>query len=153
MVRGARSSLIPPYSVIACSIVFFWSISVRQLICTVLPSMAADIDVSNSAAGILVSTMLLGYTAGSWLSGWLPGSRKLRILAGVLLSIPSSVFFSFAPTYSLLLLSGVLLGFGVGIYLPLGLSLMVEVGDATSRKGYYLALHEASATFATFGGS
>lgn len=143
----------PPYSVIACSIVFFWSISVRSLISAVLPSMAADINLSSSAAGILVSVMLLGYTAGSWLSGWLPGSRKLRILAGVLLSIPSAVFFSFAPTYWLLLISGVLLGFGVGVYLPLGLSLMVELGDATGRKGYYLALHEASATFATFAGS
>ncbi|HEX2923787.1 MAG TPA: hypothetical protein VHS28_07160, partial [Chloroflexota bacterium] len=102
-VRGARSSLIPPYSVIACSIVFFWSISVRSLISAVLPSMAADITLSSSAAGILLSVMLLGYTAASWSAGWMPGSRKLRILVGVLISIPSAVSFSLAPTYELLL--------------------------------------------------
>jgi MFS family permease len=143
----------PPYAVIACSIVFFWSISVRSLIFAVLPGMAAGMDLSSSAAGLVVSLMALGYTAASWSAGWLPGRRKTRILAGVLLSIPAAILFALAPNYGLLLLSGVLLGVGLGVYLPLGLALMVEVGGSTGRKGYYLALHEASATFGTFGGS
>jgi len=150
---GHGSSSMPPYAVIACSIVFFWSISVRSLIFAVLPNMAAGLDLSSSAAGVVVSAMLMGYTAASWSAGWLPGSRKTRILVGVLLSIPAAVLFSIAPNYGLLLLSGVLLGAGLGVYLPLGLSLMVEVGNSTGRKGYYLGFHEASATLATFGGS
>ncbi len=150
---STHHSLIPPYSVIACAVVFFWSISVRSLIYAVLPSLASDVSLSSSAAGVLVSIMLLGYTAASASSGWIPGSRKQRILVGVLISIPAAACFSFAPNYWLLLLAGVLLGMGVGVYLPLGLSLMVEIGDATGRKGYYLAIHEGSATFATFAGS
>ncbi len=146
------AGLIPPYSVIACSVVFFWSISIRAIVYTVMPTIAADLQLSSSVAGLAIALMLLGYCVGSWAAGWLPISRKRRILAGVLLSILGASLFGMAGGLSILLLAGLLVGLGVGVYLPLGLALLVEVGGST-RRAYYLAVHEVAATVGSFSGS
>ncbi|MGE5619359.1 MAG: MFS transporter [Sphingomonadaceae bacterium] len=148
--RGARP--IPPYAVIACSVVFFWSISVRAIIYTVMPTIAADLQLSNAVAGLVISGMLLGYCAGSWWAGWLPSHRKNRIVAGVLLSVAGAILFGTASHLVLLLAAGFLVGLGVGIYLPLGLALLVEVGGSR-RKAYYLSVHELAATLGSYAGS
>ena len=147
-----KAGLIPPYAVIACSIVFFWSISVRALIYTVMPTIASDLLLSSSVAGLVISGMLLGYCAGSGPAGWLPISRKNRILVGILLSLVGAVLFSVAREFPPLLVAGFLVGIGVGIYLPLGLALIVEAGG-TSRRAYYVSIHEVFATVASFSGS
>lgn len=146
------TGLIPPYGVVACSVVFFWSISVRSLLYTVMPTIAADLQLSSSVGGIAIATMLLGYCAGSWFAGWLPGRRKGRILAGILLSLPGAALFSVAGSLWVLLGAALLVGLGVGIYLPLGLALIVDAGGE-GRRAYYMAIHELAATLASFSGS
>lgn len=154
-IRGSGSAtsagLLPPYAVIACSVVFYWSISVRALIYTLMPAVAADLGISSATAGVAIAGMLLGYCAGSWIAGWLPGSRKSRILAGVLLSLPSAALVSIAGNVWMLLAAALMVGFGVGIYIPLGLALIVDVGRG--RAAGYMAFHEFSATLASFSGS
>lgn len=97
-----EAGLIPPYAVIACSVVFFWSISIRAIIYTVMPTIAADLQLSSAMAGLVIAAMLLGYCVGSWWAGWLPFDRKNRIVAGVLLSVVGAALF------------GVLLDLGLG---------------------------------------
>ena len=152
VVEGRKGGLVPPYAVIACSAVFFWSISIRVMVYTVMPTIANDLRLSSSAAGLAIAGMLLGYCAGSWLAGRIPASRKNRILGGILLSLLGTVLFSMAGSLEFLLGAGVLLGLGTGVYLPLGLSLVVEAGG-TSRGAYYLSLHEIAATAASFTGA
>jgi MFS family permease len=147
-----KRGIIPPYVVIACSVVFFWSISVRALIYTVMPTIAGDLGLSSSEAGLAISLMLLGYTGGSWLAGWLPISRKRRILAGLLLSLLGAALLGTARSLPALLAAAPAVGLGVGVYLPLGLSLLVEAGGAT-RGAYYVAVHEVAATLGSFSGS
>ena len=143
---------LPPYGVFACSAVFFWAISLRALVYTVMPTVAADLNLSSSAAGMVIASMLLGYVLASWFAGWLPGTRKARILAGTALSIPSAVMLATAPNVAVLLFASVLTGLGIGVYLPLGLSLIIELGGS-SRRARYVAFHEVSATLASFVGS
>ena len=143
---------LPPYGVFACSVVFFWVISLRSLVYTVMPTVAADLNLSSSAAGMVIASMLLGYGVASWFAGWLPGSRKARVMGGIVLSIPSAVMLATAPNVGVLLLASVLTGLGIGVYLPLGLSLIIELGG-TSRRARYVAFHEVAATFASFIGS
>ena len=147
-----RRSFLPPYAVIACSVVFFWSISIRALIYTLMPAIATELQLSSSVAGIVIATMLLGYSGGSWLAGWLPGSLKARIMGGVALSLPAAAVVSGASNVVVLVCAALLVGFGVGIYIPLGLALLVEVGSR-GRKAYYMAFHEGAATLASFCGS
>ncbi len=146
------AGLIPPYAVIACSLVFFWSISVRAVIYTVMPTIAGDLLLSSAVAGLVISGMLLGYCAGSGPAGWLPISRKNRILVGLSLSLLGAALFSMARDFPVLLVAGFLVGTGVGIYLPLGLALLVEVGG-TTRRAHYMAIHEVAATLGSFSGS
>src|SRR5450756_306090 len=120
--------LLPPYGVVACSVVFFWAISLRALVYTVMPTVAADLNLTSSAAGMVIASMLLGYGTASWFAGWLPGTRKARVLGGIALSIPSAVILATAPNVGVLLFASVLTGLGIGVYLPLGISLIIELG-------------------------
>ncbi|MHB8993506.1 MAG: MFS transporter [Chloroflexota bacterium] len=147
-----EAGLIPPYAVIACSVVFFWSISIRAIIYTVMPTIAADLQLSSAMAGLVIAAMLLGYCVGSWWAGWLPFDRKNRIVAGVLLSVVGAALFAVAGHLLVLLGAGFLVGLGVGIYLPLGLALLVEVGGSR-RQAYYLSVHELAATLGSYSGS
>lgn len=155
---GATSDLtvsrmpLVPYVVFACSLVFFWSISARALIYTLMPTIANDLGFSSSVAGLVISVLLFGYGAGGWSTGWLPGSRKTRILAGVLLSLPATAAMS--QVNGFLSAAGVafVLGYGIGVYLPLGMALIVDVGHG-GRGAAYMSIHEFSATLASFTGS
>ena len=144
--------LFPPYVVVACAAIFFWSISMRFVIYNLMPALAADLALSGSMAGILTSSLLLGYTGGSWASGWLPGSRKGRILWGSILSLPAVVAMSFSRELWQLSAAALITGFGVGIYLPLGVALIVEAGGR-GKRARYLSFQEVSAALASFGGS
>ena len=144
--------LLPPYGVVACSVVFFWAISLRALVYTVMPTVAADLNLTSSAAGMVIASMLLGYGTASWFAGWLPGTRKARVLGGIALSIPSAVILATAPNVGVLLFASVLTGLGIGVYLPLGISLIIELGGS-NRRARYVAFHEVAATLASFVGS
>lgn len=141
-----------PYALLACSAIFFWSISIRAVVYTVMPAVAADLGLSSSVAGLVISALLLGYTLASSSAGWLPGSVKTRVLVGMAFSLPCVVLFALAPSLLLLFVGAALTGLGIGVYLPLGLTVVVEMGGA-NRKALYLSIHEVAATLASFGGS
>lgn len=147
-----KAGLLPPYGVLACSAVFFWSLSVRALIYTLMPTIAADLRLSSSLAGTALAGLLLGNSMGNWVAGWLPGSRKRRVMVAILVSLPVAVLMSAVHDFWALLVASAALGLSLGIYLPLGLSLVVEAGGA-DRKARYISVHETGATLASFSGS
>lgn len=148
----AGRGLLPPFVVFACSTVFFWSISFRFVLYNLMPVISADLGLSASMAGIVISGLLLGYTSGTWLAGWLPGSRKGRVLGGVMLTIPAVIAMSYSRELPVLLVSAATAGFGAGIYLPLGVSLIFEAGGR-DRGARYMSVQEVFAALASFGGS
>lgn len=152
LAKPASRAPFPPYVVLACSLVFFWSISVRALVYTVMPTIASNLRLTSSAAGAVVATMLLGYCAGGWASGWLPGSRKARILVGVAISLPATAAFSQVSAFFPSLVASLALGLGIGLYLPLGMALLVDAGRG-GRSAAYMSVHELAATLGSFSGS
>lgn len=141
-----------PYVIFALSAVFFWSISSRAMVYTLMPTIAADLGFSSSAAGFVIAAMLLGYTTGSWIAGWLPGTRKTRMVGGVAASVPAAALLSQTGDLVLSLVASLGLGLGLGIYIPLGLALIVDVGRG-GRRAVYIAIHELAATLGSFSGS
>src|SRR5512146_1267181 len=141
-----------PYAVIACSVVFFWSLSIRTIIYTAMPVIAGEMQLSSSVAGMVLSGLLLAICVAGWSAGWLPGSRKARILAGVILSLPGVVVASVALDVWALTGACVLVGLGVGVYRPLGLSILIAAGG-TTQKARYIAVHETAAALASFAGA
>lgn len=146
-----EGGLLPPYPVVACLVIFFWSISIRALLYALMPAIAADLRLSSSVVGVVVASLLLGYCAGMWSAGWIPGSRKARILGGLLLSVVAVGVLSLANDLWGLLVAAPLLGLGLGVYLPLGLGLLVDAGGRRKRARY-MSFHEASASLGNFGG-
>jgi MFS family permease len=141
----------PPYVVWACSAVFFWSISFRFVVYNLMPVVATDLGLSDAVAGVVLSGMLLGYTAGSWLSGWMPGSRRSRILWGTAATLPAMVAVALSRDLLPLISAAAVAGFGAGVYLPLGMAMIVEAGGRHHRVRY-LSVMEVSAVLASFGG-
>jgi MFS family permease len=148
----ARRGLLPPYAVLACSALFFWYLSLRALVYTIMPTVAANLGLSTSLASIVIAVQLLAYCISSWFAGSLPGSRKARVLAGALITLPAVVIVALSPNLWTLLPAAALTGFGMGVYIPLGISLIVEMGGR-HRSALYLAIHEVAATLGAFGGS
>jgi MFS family permease len=153
---GARGrgegGLVPPYVVWACSAVFFWSISFRFVLYNLMPVIATDLELSDAMAGIVLSALFLGYAAGSWFAGWLPGSRRSRILWGTVATLPAMAAAALSRDLALLMVAVTGAGFGAGVYLPLGIAMIVEAGGR-HRRARYLSTQEVAAGLASFGGS
>ena len=146
---GRDGGLVPPFAVVACCVVFFWSLSIRSLIYTVMPTVSADLGLSASAVGIVIAALLCAYCFGSWIAGWMPGSRKSKILWGVGSSALGGVLYSLSPSYPMLLAAAPVVGLGVGLYLPLGLGILVDLGG----KASYMVEHEVAASLGNFAGA
>jgi predicted MFS family arabinose efflux permease len=142
----------PPYAVIACSVLFFWSISIRYLVYAMMPTIADDLRLSSSVAGLVIAGSLFGYCVGSWLAAWSPLCRKRTIIAGAFASLLGAALFPLSGSLTSIMVMGFVIGVGTGVYLPLGLTLLLEAGGST-RKGYYLSIHEMSASIASFTGA
>jgi MFS family permease len=143
---------VPPYVVWACSAVFFWSISFRFVIYNLMPVIATDLELSDAMAGFALSGLMLGYTAGSWLAGWLPGGRRERILWGTAATLPAVMLMALSRDLVPLVAAAAVAGFGAGVYLPLGIAMIVEAGGRFNRARY-LSVMEIAAALASFGGS
>src|SRR2546423_1277533 len=107
-----------PYAVIACPIVFFWSISIRTVFYTLLPAIALQFALSNAEGASLASVMQLGYCAGLFGAGWLPGTRPQRIVAGIVLSLVGVVILWAASAVPVIAAGAITIGLGLGCYLP-----------------------------------
>lgn len=141
-----------PYAVIACSVVFFWVISLRAYLFTVLPTIAADLAMSAGTAGALVGLTSLGYTAVVWSAGFLPGRPKRVILAGVAASLLGLAAVGLAPGREALFAAAILAGAGGGVYLPLGLAIIVGA-SRPGQRSRNMGVHEVSATAGYFCGA
>jgi len=141
-----------PYAVVACAVLFLWVISLRTYLATVLPTIAADLDLSVGLAGALISVLALGYCLAVWGVGFLPGSRKRRVLLGALFSLACAVAIALAPGPAAIFAAFLATGLGLGCYLPLGLAIIVEVSPP-GRQARNMTLHELMATAGFVSGS
>jgi predicted MFS family arabinose efflux permease len=123
------------------------------MIAPLIPSMAADLNVGASAAGLLVTAFALAYALSSPVLTALAGNydrRRLLILAMAAFAIANMVAWS-AKNYWWLMGARVLLAFAAGLYVPnanaLAGSLVVP-----ERRGRALAIVNGGTTMAiTFG--
>lgn len=141
-----------PYPILACSVVFFWIISFRAYLFTVLPTIAADLGLTPAAAGLLVGATSLAYCLVVWGTGFIPARRQRLILVGTLLSTLGMVGVAAAPSPFVLYVAAVVAGAAAGVYLPLGLALIVDA-SAPNRRSRYMGLHEMMATTGYFAGA
>jgi MFS transporter, DHA1 family, inner membrane transport protein len=141
-----------PYAVIACSIMFFWIISLRAYLFTVLPTIAADLGLSPSAAGALIGLTALSYCLVVWAAGFLPGRRKRVIQIGTFVSLLAMAGVALAPGAVGLYGAAILAGAGSGVYLPLGLAIVVEA-SRHGQRSRNMSVHELMAAGGYFGGA
>ncbi|MCL4467151.1 MAG: MFS transporter [Chloroflexi bacterium] len=140
-----------PYAVVACALMMSWAMGVRSSFFTVMPSLAADVGLTTGAAGVLIGAQSVGYCLAMWGVGFLPGRRKVRVLAGAALSVLLINAVALAPDASLLYPLAFLSGAGAGFYLPLGLSIVTEVSPP-ARRARDMSFHEVFATIGHLGG-
>ena len=141
-----------PYAVIACTIVFFWVISLRAYLFTVLPTIAADLGLSPSAAGALIGLVSLGYCAALWSAGFLPGKCRRVIVAGMAASVIALLGVALSPGPAALYAAATVAGLGSGVYLPLGLAIVVGV-SRPGRRSRNMSVHELASTAGSFCGA
>ncbi len=141
-----------PYAVIACSIIFFWVISLRAYLFTVLPTIAAELGILAGAAGMIIAATSFGYTLAMWSAGFLPGRPRRVIFLGIGVSILAMVGVGLAPGLWPLFLFSVVAGVGSGVYLPLGLAIIVGA-SRPERRARSMSLHEVAASAGYFAGA
>ncbi|MHB9089975.1 MAG: MFS transporter [Chloroflexota bacterium] len=141
-----------PYAVIACSIAFFWVISLRAVLFTVLPTIAVELGMSAGAAGALIGLTSLGYTSVVWAAGFLPGRRKRVMQIGIAVSLLAFIGVALSPWPVALYATAILAGAGSGVYLPLGLAIIVGASPAGQRSRN-MSVHEVMATAGYFCGA
>ncbi len=140
-----------PYQVTACAVMFFWILSLRAYFFTVMPSVAAEFSLSVGTAAALISAISLGYCLAMWGVGFLPGSRKARVLLGVGASTLCTVAMALAPTVPILFATAFAAGFGLGFYLPLGLAIIADASEP-GRRARNMSLHEIAASAGNIAG-
>jgi fucose permease len=81
------------------------------------PYLQQHFDLSESEVGMLVTMVSIGNIVGSLLMGFYATrfSQRSRLIAGFILNIGSLLGMSFFPQWSLILLSGLMTGFGSAI--------------------------------------
>ncbi|MHB1134172.1 MAG: MFS transporter [Chloroflexota bacterium] len=140
-----------PYAVIACSLMMCWAMGVRSSFFTVMPKLATEVGLSTGAAAALIGAQSVGYCLGMWGIGFVPGTRKRRVLVGAVVSLVFIVAVTLAPNAALLYPLAFLSGLGAGFYLPLGLSILADASQPHQRARNQ-GLHELFATFGHMGG-
>lgn len=133
--------------VVACSVMFFWSVSFRSLFFSLVPEIAGEFNLSPTQSGFLVSSFFSGYVIAVWTAGYVPGSRRFTIATGFGLSILAILVFYMMKSPTLLYLFGPVGAFGVGLYLPRGLALLSEFSTSRTR-GRNMSIHEIAANLA-----
>src|SRR4029078_10918335 len=120
------------------------------VIAGLLPSIAADLQISVSAAGQLVTAYALTYAVGSpILAVWLNNIDRRTVLALALTTfIAGNLAAMMASNYALLLASRMLMALGSGLCMPTALAVSVAVA-APERRGRAVALVTSGLTVAT----
>ncbi len=119
------------------------------MIAPLIPSMAADLSVGVSSAGLLVTAFALAYAVSSPVLTALTGNydrRRLLILAMAAFAIANMVAWS-AKNYWWLMGARVLLAFAAGLYVPNANALAGSL-VAPERRGRALAIVNGGTTMA-----
>ncbi|MDB5776893.1 MAG: transporter of the superfamily [Herbaspirillum sp.] len=109
----------------------------------VLGSIKAEFALSTAQTGLLASASFLGMLLGAAVAGLLADKfgRKPIFQISMIFWGVGSLLCAFAPDVTWLMAFRVLLGFGMGMEFPIGLSMVSEIVPAKSR-GKYVALLE-----------
>ncbi len=129
------------FSIIATA--WFFDSMDLGLMTFVLGSIKAEFGLSASQAGLLASSSFLGMFVGAATAGLLADKfgRKPIFQVSMIFWGVGSLMCGFAHNVESLMLYRVLLGFGMGMEFPIGLSMVSEIVPARSR-GKYVAILE-----------
>lgn len=129
------------FSIIATA--WFFDSMDLGLMTFVLGSIKAEFGLSASQAGLLASSSFLGMFVGAATAGLLADKfgRKPVFQVSMIFWGVGSLMCGFAHSVESLMLYRVLLGFGMGMEFPIGLSMVSEIVPAKSR-GKYVAILE-----------
>ncbi|WP_454825198.1 MFS transporter [Paraburkholderia xenovorans] len=109
----------------------------------VLGSIRSEFGLSATQAGLLASSSFLGMLIGAAVAGVLADrfGRKPVFQVSMIFWGAGSLLCAFSPNVGWLMVFRVLLGFGMGMEFPVGLSIVSEILPAKNR-GRYLAILE-----------
>ncbi|EON12383.1 MULTISPECIES: MFS transporter [Pandoraea] len=129
------------FSIIATA--WFFDSMDLGLMTFVLGSIKAEFGLSASQAGLLASSSFLGMFVGAATAGLLADKfgRKPVFQVSMVFWGAGSLMCGFAHNVESLMMYRVLLGFGMGMEFPIGLSMVSEIVPARSR-GKYVAILE-----------
>lgn len=116
----------------------------RLVMSPLLPTIKADLAISNTEAGFIFTILWGLYALLQYPSGRLSDrlSRKTLIIAGLSLAITGFVGLSVAPAYPSLLVAAAVVGVGVGLYPTAARALISDL--FVERRGQAFGLHTAS---------
>ncbi len=116
----------------------------RLVMSPLLPTIKADLAISNAEAGFIFTLLWGLYALLQYPSGRLSDrlSRKTLLVAGLGLAILGFVGLSVAPSYPFLLLAAAIVGLGVGLYPTAARALISDL--FVQRRGQAFGLHTAS---------
>ena len=130
-----------------CTLAFFATMAARLAISPVVPSISDAFAVPNSAIGLALTGMWLGYALVQFPSGLLAdryGERRI-ILVAVGGTAVASTMLAFAPSYSVFLVGTAALGIVAGLHYSVATSLLTRTTD---QIGTAIGIHTAGAPVA-----
>ena len=130
-----------------CTLAFFATMAARLAISPVVPSISEAFAVPNSAIGLALTGMWLGYALAQFPSGLLAdryGERRV-ILVAVGGTAVASTMLAFAPSYSVFLVGTAALGIVAGLHYSVATSLLTRTTD---QIGTAIGIHTAGAPVA-----
>ena len=130
-----------------CTLAFFATMAARLAISPVVPSISDAFAVPNSAIGLALTGMWLGYALVQFPSGLLAdryGERRI-ILVAVGGTAVASTMLAFAPSYPVFLVGTAALGIVAGLHYSVATSLLTRTTD---QIGTAIGIHTAGAPVA-----
>jgi len=142
MVRLSRWAVLT-----ACTLAFFATMVARLVISPVVPAIADEFAVSNTAIGLALSGMWLAYAGSQFPSGLL-GDRvgeRLVILVAVGGTAAASLLLALSPTFAVFVVFTVVLGGLAGLHYSVATTLLSRVYENT---GTAIGVHTTGAPVA-----
>ncbi|MFB6248354.1 MAG: MFS transporter [Salinibacter sp.] len=130
-----------------CTLAFFATMAARLVISPVVPFISDAFSVPNSAIGLALTGMWLGYALAQFPSGLLAdryGERRI-ILVAVGGTAIASTLLAFAPSYPVFLVGTAALGIVAGLHYSVATSLLTRT---TEQIGTAIGIHTAGAPVA-----
>lgn len=130
----------------------------RYVLSAVLPSLQADVNLSDAEAGRLVTVFMIGYFLSSPVFGYLGdrAPRKWLIAAGIFVWSLGTVLTGIAGTFLILLFYRVLVGVGEASYATISPSIIADVYGRERRNNaltiFYVAIPVGAALGNIWGG-